>query len=125
MFGPITERASIKVKLKGCKRLVKKFGFGIIGCGSVAKNRFIPALKQSDTAELIAVASRNNNLAKEYSIEFNCDYAMDYESLVSRDDIDIVYIGTIPSTHEEIIFLGSKDKKDFFVVNINKQNDKL
>ena len=48
-----------------------KIRFGIIGCGDIARKAFIPALKKSKYAELVAVASRNSNKAKSFSVEFD------------------------------------------------------
>ena len=85
-----------------------KIRFGVIGCGYIAKKTFIPALKKSCYAELVAVASRDKNIAKSFSIEFGCNYEKNYETLLSRDDLDAVYIATIPSTHEEFILMSAK-----------------
>ena len=91
-----------------CRLLdMAKIRFGVIGCGYIAKKAFIPALKKSRYAELVAVASRDKNKAKSFSIEFGCNYEKDYETLLSRDDLDAVYIATIPSTHEEIILMSA------------------
>ena len=88
-----------------------KIKFGIIGCGSIAEKAFIPALDKADFAELIVVASRDVNKAKAFSNKFGCDYTNDYDSLLARDDIDAVYIATIPSSHESIIIKCAKNRK--------------
>ena len=49
-----------------------KIRFGIIGCGYIARKAFIPALKKSKYAEIVAVASRDSNKAKSVSVEFVC-----------------------------------------------------
>ena len=73
---------------------VLKLKFGIIGCGSIAEKAFIPALDKADFAELTAVSSRDVNKAKTFSNKFRCDYTNDYDSLLTRDDIDAVYSHT-------------------------------
>ena len=85
-----------------------KIRFGVIGCGYIARKAFIPALKKSKYAELVAVASRDKNKAEFFAAEFECDAKRNYESLLSRNDISAVYIATVPSTHEEIILLAAK-----------------
>ena len=77
--------------------------FGVIGCGSIAKKGFIPALKKSKFAKLVAVASRDKDKAKSFSNLFECDAERNYKSLLQRNDINAIYIATVPSTHEEII----------------------
>ena len=67
-----------------------KIRFGVIGCGYIARKAFIPALKKSKYAELVAVASRNSNKAKSFSVEFECDYENNYELLLNRNDISAV-----------------------------------
>jgi len=88
-----------------------KIRFGVIGCGYIVKKALIPALKKSRYAELVAIASRDKNKAKSFSIEFGCNYEKDYETLLSRDDLDAVYIATVPSTHEEIILMSANYDK--------------
>ena len=46
--------------------------FGVIGCGSIAKKAFIPALIQSDVAELIGVTSRSLENVKSVSKNYDC-----------------------------------------------------
>ena len=89
-----------------------KIRFGVIGCGYIARKAFIPALKKSKYAELVAVASRNSNKAKSFSVEFECDYENNYELLLNRNDISAVYIATVPSTHEKIILSAAKNGKN-------------
>lgn len=88
-----------------------KIRFGVIGCGYIARKAFIPALKKSKYAELVAVASRDKNKAEFFAAEFECDAKRNYESLLSRNDISAVYIATVPSTHEEIILSAAKHGK--------------
>ena len=71
---------------------MKKIRFGVIGCGYIARKAFLPAIKISKGAELIAIASRDRNKAKLFSTEFECNYENNYESLLSRKDIDAIYI---------------------------------
>jgi predicted dehydrogenase len=68
-------------------------GIGVLGCANIAKRSFIPAIKQSsDKFILVAVASRNPDKAREFSVQFQCQAESDYDCLLSRDDIDAVYM---------------------------------
>ena len=87
---------------------MKKIRFGVIGYGYIAKKAFLPAIKISRSADLVAISSRDTGLGELISKKHNCDYELNYESLLKRNDIDAVYISTIPSTHEDIIFLAAK-----------------
>jgi len=90
---------------------MKRVRFGVIGCGYIAKKAILPALKKSQYAELVAVASRDKTKAESFSSEFECIAENDYESLLHRKDINAVYIATVPSTHEEIILTAAKNGK--------------
>jgi len=87
---------------------MNKLRFGVIGCGSIAKRAFIPALNKSKYCELVAVASRDKSKAESFSAEFKCAAENDYASLLRRSDISAVYIATVPSTHEDIILSAAK-----------------
>ena len=90
---------------------MNKIRFGVIGCGYISRKAFIPALKKSNLAELVVVASRDKDKAKSFSVEFACDAEKDYNTLLRRNDIDAVYIATVPSTHEKIILSAAKNGK--------------
>ena len=86
-------------------------GFGVIGCGSIAKKAFIPALIQSDVAELIGVASRSLENVKSVSKNYDCRGFEKVSQLLSSEDINAVYIATPPSTHEELILSAARNGK--------------
>jgi predicted dehydrogenase len=90
---------------------MNKTRFGVIGCGYIAKKAFIPAIKKFDNAELIAVASHSKEKSKSYAQIFNCSAENNYKALVSRGDIDAVYIATPPATHEEIAIFSARNGK--------------
>jgi predicted dehydrogenase len=78
-----------------------KLRFGIIGCADIARKAFLPALKKSTTAELVAVASRSLEKANLFASLFNCEAVHGYDMLLARDDIDAVYIATPIGIHAE------------------------
>jgi len=75
--------------------------FGIIGCSRIAKRSVIPAILKSDFAELEMIGSRSIEKAEEFAKGFNCKKFGSYESLISDDSINAVYISTPIGTHEE------------------------
>ena len=75
--------------------------FGIIGCSRIAKRSVIPAILKSEFAELEIIGSRSTDKAKEFAKDFNCKKFGSYEDVISDDSVDIVYISTPISTHEE------------------------
>ncbi len=72
--------------------------FGIIGLGHIAEKFANTLNKMGET--LYAVASRNIDKAKEFSLKFNSvKYYGSYEDLYSDPNIDVVYIATPNSYH--------------------------
>ena len=80
---------------------MKTIKFGIIGCSRIAKRSVIPAILKSEFAELEIIGSRSTDKAKEFAKDFNCKKFGSYEDVISDDSVDIVYISTPISTHEE------------------------
>jgi dTDP-3,4-didehydro-2,6-dideoxy-alpha-D-glucose 3-reductase len=75
--------------------------FGILACSSVARRRFAPALARTDVARLERVASRDPARAADFAREFGCAKSGTYEALLDDPEVEIVYISTPPSLHEE------------------------
>ncbi|WP_234311782.1 Gfo/Idh/MocA family protein [Streptomyces griseus] len=76
---------------------------GVIGCADIAVRRLLPVLRASDAAELVMVASRNEEKAVRIGERFGCEATVDYDHLLDRPDIDAVYIPLPPGLHYEWI----------------------
>lgn len=75
--------------------------WGIIGAGGIS-DKFANDLKAVPGAELVAVAAQSADRARSFADRYNIPYAYgSYEELVRRDDIDIVYIGTLHPMHKD------------------------
>ena len=76
---------------------------GIIGAGGIFEQRHFPGLKAIPGVELISVCNRtpesSKRVADKWGIASTDD---DWHSLIKRDDIDAVMIGTWPYTHCEM-----------------------
>jgi len=81
---------------------VEKLRFGIIGCGGIARKAFLPAIETCDCAQAVAVASLRMEDAEQCALQFGCEAVEDYEAVLSRDDIDAVYIATPNGLHAEL-----------------------
>lgn len=75
--------------------------FGIIACSSVARRRFLPALAASKVAQLVHVGSRDAAKAAECAREFSVAKSGSYEAVLADPDVEVVYISTPSSLHEE------------------------
>ena len=79
-----------------------KTRFGIIGCGFIA-SRFAQALKQSDSAQLYAVAARDPARAAEFAQKHGAVKSYgSYTELLEDPEVDCIYIATVNSTHAPI-----------------------
>ncbi|WP_130805984.1 Gfo/Idh/MocA family protein [Senegalia massiliensis] len=73
--------------------------YGIISTASIVP-RFINAVKQVGKGEIIAIASRNINRAKEKAKEFKIPkYYGSYKELYEDKEVNVVYIATINGNH--------------------------
>ena len=78
-----------------------KLRFGIIGCSGIAKKSTIPAIQNSEFAELVMIGSRSKDKAEKFANEFNCEHFGTYDDVLTNDSLDAVYISTPIGTHEE------------------------
>lgn len=79
------------------------FRFGIIGAGCIA-HKFCDAVSKIDQAQVIGVASKSKERAKDVATKNNIPFYFDsYEELLIRDDIDAVYIATTHNYHYQNI----------------------
>jgi dTDP-3,4-didehydro-2,6-dideoxy-alpha-D-glucose 3-reductase len=74
--------------------------FGLIACSSIARRRFIPALKASRIARLDRVGSRDPSKAENFAREFGCEKFGTNEAVLADPDVDVVYISTPIALHE-------------------------
>lgn len=86
--------------------------YGILGSGFMGRTH-AEALRHVDKAQLTAVAlgSRAPKLAAEYGVDL-CDSA---ETLVARDDVDVVIIATPQQVHAEQAVLAAQRDKHLFI----------
>lgn len=80
---------------------MKKYKWGIIGCGNVTELKSGPAYQKTDGFELSAVMRRDYEKAKNYARRHNVPkvYAI-ADDLIEDPQIDAVYIATPPDSHE-------------------------
>ena len=77
----------------------KKIKWGILGLGKIAR-KFAADLPHTGNSELVSVASRSRENAKQFATEFNAkNYYDDYTQLVNDREVDVIYIATPHSHH--------------------------
>lgn len=76
----------------------------IIGANGSAYKRTIPALKDSDICEVIAIQSRNEEKLKNTCAEYNINnYYTDVEEMLNNEQFDLIYIANPPFLHKDTI----------------------
>ncbi|GIH07601.1 oxidoreductase [Rhizocola hellebori] len=72
---------------------------GVLGCAGIATRRMLPAFAAAPSAHVVAVASRDHDKAEQVARQFGCEPVTGYEKLLSRHDIDAVYIPLPAALH--------------------------
>ncbi|WP_306370097.1 Gfo/Idh/MocA family protein [Nocardiopsis sp. CC223A] len=75
--------------------------FGVMGCGSIAQRRTLPAMMLHPSAEISSVASRDAAKAEELTRRFGGTAVEGYAALLHRPDVDAVYVTTPTGLHAE------------------------
>jgi hypothetical protein len=89
-------------------------GFGIIGCGMIAKFH-ARAIAEIRGAKLVACYNRTLDKASAFASEFGCTAYDDLEAMLARDDIHVVTICTPSGAHLEPGVLAAKAGKHILV----------
>jgi predicted dehydrogenase len=85
----------------------------IVGAGRFTQNRSLPNLLKMPGVEIKAIANRRLATAQEVAQKFEVAEATDdWRSLIDRDDIDAVLVGTPPNVHAEITIAAMQAGKD-------------
>jgi predicted dehydrogenase len=88
---------------------------GMVGAGAVARLRHLPALRAMQGVQLAVVCNRRPESAAAVAEEFGIPEAeADWERVVGRSDIDVVWIGTTPHLHAPIAIAALQAGKHVF-----------
>ena len=85
--------------------------FGLLGCSSIARRRFAPALRSSSVARIERIGSRDTSKAEQFAREFACAKSGSYEDVLTDPEVDAVYISTPPAVHESWVRAAAKHGK--------------
>lgn len=93
------------------KNTNKRYNWGILGPGFIA-NKVMPDFARANGANVLGVASRTPGKAKAFADKWKIERVYtDYESLVSDQDIDVVYITTPGGFHKDCAVLAMEHGK--------------
>ena len=86
----------------------KVVNWGIASSGLISHDfvNAIHAFKQQNVNKIVAVAARNLQNAEEFAKKFDIPKAYEgYEKLAQDPELEVVYVGSINTTHLEIVSL--------------------
>lgn len=79
--------------------------WGVLGAAKIA-HAWVDSVQKHTKQQVIAVASRTPGKAEPFASKFAIDSHDSYEELLARDDIDAVYIPTLPNQHKDHALLA-------------------
>ena len=92
-----------------------KIRIGIIGAGSIVKQRHLPGLQRIPGVEIIAVCNKRVESAEKIASAYGIpEIAAHWEDLIKRPDIDVIWIGTTPHLHACIAIAALEAGKHVF-----------
>jgi predicted dehydrogenase len=104
--------------------------WGIIGCGKIA-DKFASDLKLTQNGILVAVASKDKQRALSFGNKYNVSSAYgNYEELVTKPDIDAIYIATTHNFHHSNTLLCLENGKAVLcekplAINVNQVKEMI
>ncbi|MGC2617651.1 MAG: Gfo/Idh/MocA family oxidoreductase [Acidobacteriaceae bacterium] len=99
---------------------MKPLRIGVVGAGAIVRNRHLPNLRSLPAldipaVEISVVCNRNRASAEAFARDFDIpEVAATWERVVTRPDLDIIWIGTTPSLHAPITIAALDAGKHVF-----------
>ena len=85
----------------------KTLRWGICGCGKISSD-FANAISMTSGSSLVAVAARNAERSVKFAQRHSHSTGVvpraysSYDDIMQDSDVDIIYVGTINTTHKEV-----------------------
>jgi UDP-N-acetylglucosamine 3-dehydrogenase len=96
--------------MEGGIEMAKKYGFGVVGCGSIAEIAHFPSIKRTPEAELVACCDINPEVAKQAAEKWGAKvWYTDYREMFAEcDELDTVIIATPNNVHRNQAVAAAK-----------------
>lgn len=89
-----------------------RLGWGIVGIGSIVRERIAPAIVADERAELVAGVSRSGERAAKFADRFGARAAYtSYEEMLADPGVDAVFIATPNSMHADQVVAAAEAGK--------------
>jgi predicted dehydrogenase len=93
----------------------ERIRIGIVGAGNIAREVNLPNLQAISGVEVVAVCNSRTETAHQIASEFGIAEVVDHwTSMVGRDDLDAIWIGTPPVMHAPITIAALERGKHVF-----------
>lgn len=87
----------------------RPMGWGLIGCGDIARKRVAPAIRDHADSDLIAVSRARSDLAEAFAREFGAHrWYADWRDLLTDDAVEAVYVATPVHLHAEQVIAAAE-----------------
>jgi predicted dehydrogenase len=74
--------------------------WGVMGAAGIA-DAFVSGVQKHTKQQIVAIASRTPGKAEAFAERFGIESHDNYEDLLAREDIDVIYIPTLPTQHRD------------------------
>lgn len=82
--------------------MTRRVGWGLVGCGDIARKRVAPALRDLENCELVAVSRADASRAEAFAAEFGARrWHADWRELIKDPEVEAVYVATPVRLHAE------------------------
>lgn len=88
--------------------MARKYKAGVVGCGSIANSRHIPALQANSRISLSTVYDHHWSNAEKTAEDYDIPNVYNYYESFLASDLDLVTISTPPFTHEKYVIEALK-----------------
>lgn len=96
--------------------MLKKIGWGMIGCGNVTELKSAPSFNKIEGSQLVAVMRRDIEKARDYANRHGvARYYGDATALINDPEVNAVYIATPPDTHAVYAIQAMRAGKPVYV----------
>lgn len=95
---------------------MKELKIGIVGAGGIVRQRHVPGLSAIENVKIVAVSNSTPESARKFcdACAPGAEVVADWHELISRPDLDIIWIGTGPSLHAPVAIASLEAGKHVF-----------
>lgn len=94
---------------------LRNIRIGIVGAGSIVREKHLPQLHKLQGVEVVGVANRTRASAEKVGRDFRIpSIANDWKDLITKAEVDVIWIGTNPHMHKAVTLAALEAGKHVF-----------